>query len=165
MITRDLSYRREVSWRDFFAALRAHAWIGWKWGLLNLVVVGFFLVNFLFYSSLLGTTATLLTALLLGLFILWALVQMYCYPILLEQTELRIGWALRNAFVLLVKYPLFAFSHALVAATFVFMSVVVPYFWMLFTTALLLFIYNHAVRLLMRLERGEDPFEDDPAAA
>ena len=66
---------------------------------------------------------------------------------------------MRNAIFLLVKYPLYTLVHALVAVTVVFMSIVVPYFWMLFTTALVLFIYSQAVRILHRLERGEDPFE------
>ncbi len=159
VVTRDLSYRRDVSLRGFFTALRAHLWMGWKWGLLNLMVAALFALNLVFYRGIAGSPGVLLTAFGYGLLLVWAMVQMYTYPLLLEQSEPRLAWAVRNAIFLLVKYPLYALVHALVATTVVFMSIVVPYFWMLFTTALVLFIYSQAVRILHRLERGEDPFE------
>jgi len=157
-VTRQLLNRQEVGWRHFFRELRAHLVTGWAWGLLNLFVSVLFAVNFWFYGSLPSSTALVPTALLFGLAVPWIIVQMYCYPILLAQIDTRLGLAVLNSLKLCLKYPLYTLTYALVAGTFIFISVVVPYFWMIFTPALLTFLYNQAVRVLLELEAGKDPF-------
>lgn len=158
VVVRELGYRRQVSWRDFFQAMRDHFVAGWRWGIVNLVVSFLFVVNFWFYSQLPSPYGLLLTALLVGFLLVWLMVQMYTFPVLLHQEQARIGLAIRNAFALCIHHPIFTLTHAFVAAIFVFMSLVVPYFWMIFTTALVFYFYNQAVITLLKIERGEDPF-------
>jgi uncharacterized membrane protein YesL len=158
VVVRELGDRREVSGRDFLRAMRAHFLDGWRWGIVNLVAGFLFVVNFWFYSQLPSPFGLLLTALLIGFLVTWLLVQMYTYPILLRQVQPRVRLAIRNAFALCLRHPVFTLIHALITGIFVFMSLVVPYFWMLFTTALVFYFYNQAVTTLLKIERGTDPF-------
>jgi hypothetical protein len=83
---------------------------------------------------------------------------MYTYPVLLQQAQPRVRRAMRNALALCLRHPVFTLTYAFVTAIFIFMSLVVPYFWMIFTPALIFYFYNQAVTTLLKIEQGEDPF-------
>jgi len=89
--------------------------------------------------------------------VIWVIIQQYTFPLLLEQEKPRVLQATRNAFVLCLRHPMFTFTYALVAATFVVMTIAVPYFWIIFTVALIMFFYNRGVWYLVQLEKGEEP--------
>jgi uncharacterized membrane protein YesL len=157
VITREIGYRRPVGWRDFLGALKTHFFVGWRWMLLNALVAGIIFANLTFYSYMDNTPGLLLIGLWLGLTFVWIVVQMYCFPVLLEQAQPSVRIAFRNAAVLSLRHPLFTLNYALVAGFFVFLSVVVPYLWALITPALLTFLYNRAVYYLVQIEQGKDP--------
>jgi uncharacterized membrane protein YesL len=155
--TREIGYRRQVGWRDFVRLLRTHFFVGWRWATLNAMAVGIVFANLTFYSYMDNAIGVLLIALWLGLGFVWLVVQMYCFPLLLEQSRPAVIMALRNAFVLSMRHPLFTLTYVLVAGFFVFISLVVPYLWVLITPALLAFLYNRAVHYLIQIEQGKDP--------
>ncbi len=161
VVLRELGARRDVSWHNFFRAMGQHFLISWQWGIINVAAGVLFAVNFWFYAQLPAPFGLLLTALLTGLLLTWLMVQMYTYPVLLEQEQPRVWQALRNAYALCLHHPVFTLTHALIAGIFVFMSLVVPYFWMIFTVGLIFYFYNQAVMTLLKFERGEDPFATD----
>jgi uncharacterized membrane protein YesL len=156
-LTREIGYRRPVGWRDFAQAIKTHFFAGWRWVLLNAVAAGIIFANLTFYSYMDHTIGLLLIGLWLGLAFVWIVVQMYCFPVLLEQVRPTVRTALRNAAVLSLRHPFFTLTYALVAGFFVFVSVVVPYLWALITPALLAFLYNRAVHYLIQLEQGKKP--------
>lgn len=156
-ITRSLGYRRSVGWRDFLGAQKTYFFAGWRWALLNAAAGGIIFANLTFYSYMDDTLGLLLIGLWIGLACVWIVVQMYCFPVLLEQEEPRLRTAVRNAFVLCLRHPFFTLTYALVVGFIVFISLVVPYLWALITPALLAFIYNRAVFYLVRIEQGQDP--------
>ena len=59
--------------------------------------------------------------------------------------------------VLVIRHPVFTLNYALVAVVFIFMSLVVPYFWLIFNGAFLTLIYIHGVNYLVQLEQGKVP--------
>ena len=154
VIAHEINYRRPVTFVDFFRAMRDYWWIGWRWGAMNFVVMGLIVANWYFYSTI---ELTPLVWFFAGLGLGWIILQLYCFPILLEQEDPRLRLALRNALALLIGHSRFTFIHSIVTATFVFISVVIPYLWMLLTPALLMFIYTRAVRYLLTVDRGQDP--------
>lgn len=157
VITREIGYRRQIGWRDFIEAMKTRYFVGWRWALLNLAAAGIIFANLTFYSYLDPSTGLPLIGLWAGLTFLWIVVQMYCFPVLLEQECPSVRIALRNAAVLSLRHPLFTLTYALVAGFFVFLSVVVPYLWALITPALLAFMVNRAVYYLVQIEQGNDP--------
>ncbi|MCD4687281.1 MAG: DUF624 domain-containing protein [Anaerolineae bacterium] len=155
--TRDLTHRREISWRAYLRACQTYFFTGWRWVLMNAIAGGIVYANLTFYSYMPPPFGPLLIALWLGAVVVWLMVQMYCFPVMLEQEKWNVRQALRNALVLVLRHPFFTLTYALVAGFFAFISLIIPYLWLLITTALFAFLYNGAVRYLVQVERGATP--------
>ncbi len=156
-ITREIGYRRSMSWRDFFGYMGQYFVVGWRWAILNLIAALIVFLNVWFYDNLAVSIAPLLRWIWIVIGLLWLIIQQYTFPLMLEQEKPRVLLATRNALVLCLRHPLYTLIHALVAATFVFMTIVVPYFWMVFTVALIMYFYNRGVWYLVQLEKGAEP--------
>jgi uncharacterized membrane protein YesL len=154
---RHIHARRQVGWRDFLRTLAESIAVGWRWALVNLVAFFVILANLSFYANIQTTAGLLLAVLWWGIAFIWTIVQMYCFPVLLEQEKRSVRQSMRNAFVLVLRHPFFTLTYALVAGFFVFISVVIPYLWAVATPALLAFLYTGAVRCLVQIERGQVP--------
>lgn len=142
------------TWRDFLIAMRDYFWVGWRWILLNLLAAGVFSIGLWVY----GRWQTpgmryFLLSLWWGGGLAWVIVQMYCFPVLLAQERPSVILALRNAFVLCVRHPIFTLIYALVTALLCSMSIVMWVAWPLFTVALIAFIYQRGVSYLIKLEQ------------
>jgi uncharacterized membrane protein YesL len=154
VVTQQLAKRQRVSHNDFFRAMLKYAVVSWRWGLLNIAAVLVLWTNFWFFSRL---DAAFLNALVLGLGLAWLLIQMYCFPILLEQQQPSVRQALRNALVLCLRHPGFTLMYGVVTVFYVAASLSISYLWVLITAALIAFSYNRALIYLLSVERGEEP--------
>jgi uncharacterized membrane protein YesL len=155
-MTREMGYRHPIEWQDFFRFLRRYFWVSWRWGLVNLLAVLITSANLFFYQNFDPPTAFILRGIWISLFILWIIIQMYCFPVLLEQQEPSVRLALLNASVLVLRHPRFTLIFALVTFTFSIASIAVIYFWFFFTVALLCYFCNRGVWYLTRIEKGEE---------
>lgn len=156
-ITREIGYRRNMSWRDFFGYMGQYFFLGWRWGILNLAAVFIVLLNIWFYDNLALPIALFLRWLWIAIGIIWLIIQQYCFPLILEQEKPRVFLATRNALVLCLRHPLFTLIYALAASFLLVLAIAVPYFFMIFTVALIMYGYNRGVWYLIRLEKGEEP--------
>lgn len=156
-ITRQFSYGKRVERFDFFRLMKRYLWTGWRWGVLNIVVMAIYGANIWFYSSLGPPLDFVGRGFWTAAFLLWLVTQMYCFPVLLEQEKPIVRIAARNAFVLVLRHPAFTAMFTLFAATLTLASIMVAYFWIFFTVSLLCYFYNRAVWYLTCLERGEEP--------
>jgi hypothetical protein len=104
---------------EFWEALKSLFGAGWKWGALNLAAIFVFGYAAFFYGSgAFGTYGAVLSLVMWFLLGLWLFLQMFAFPMWLEQTDKRIGLALRNAAVMLahhVQLALLALLLAIVA--------------------------------------------------
>jgi uncharacterized membrane protein YesL len=154
--TRDMVQNdTHVGWREFGGLVWDNFRVGWRWAVMNLVIGLIFSVNLWFYSSITNFFTMMLAAMLTGFLWAWIIVQMYCFPVLLEQKNPSLRQALRNAFVLCAKYPSFTFTLAIFTAIFLLIAYMLPFFVAIFSISVVTFIYNHAVYFLVELERGE----------
>jgi uncharacterized membrane protein YesL len=89
--------------RDFLRAFRRYLVIGWRWGLLQVVVLGVLIGDILLSGRLGGETAfgQLAQGLYLAALACWLLLQLYALPFLFEQDEPALRTALRNAAVMM----------------------------------------------------------------
>lgn len=156
-ITREIGYRRNMGWRDFFTYMGQYFVIGWRWGILNLIAAFLILLNIWFYDNLGVSAAPILRVLWIVIGIIWLIIQQYTFPLMLEQEKPRVLLATRNAVVLSLRHPLFTFTYGLVAAILIIMTIAVPYFWMIFIVALIMYFYNRGVWYLVQLENGNEP--------
>jgi uncharacterized membrane protein YesL len=157
-VTREISYRRSVTVGEFWGAMRTYWWVSWRWALLNAVAAGIIFANLTFYRYLENVCGLPLLVLWIGITLVWIVVQLYCFPTLLEQIQPSLRTALRNAPVLALHYPVFTLTVVSVTGLLAFISVIAPFLWALITTALLAFLHNRAVYYLIQVEQGHDPY-------
>jgi len=130
-----------VVWEGF----RQYFWLSWKWGLTNLAVFGILWANIAFYRQYEAGWAAWARSFMILVFILWGFLQLYTFPLLLEQKEQRFRTALRNSLVLFIRRPLQTFGWSI--AIFIFAlgsSSLLPAAWIVITASLCLYFSNRA---------------------
>lgn len=116
-LTNRIAHHRSVELRMFFAGMRKYFLKSWLLALLNVAVLGILYVNWRFYGQMLAPQwAAIVQGLFLGLIVLWCLIQLYVYPMLLEQEEPRLLLALRNAAFMTLASPLTTLALGLLVA-------------------------------------------------
>lgn len=104
-------HEETVNVSDFFKAITRFWWTGWRWGILNLIVLAV-LVGDVFLTSYQGQTqaAMFLSGLYYTVVAFWLLLQIFTLPFILEQEKPSVLQALRNGVMLIGKNPLFSLS-------------------------------------------------------
>ncbi len=136
-----------VNERDFLNAMRQYWGPAWRWGFMNILIIGLLTGDTYLVETLTDNTtlASFVQGLYLTLLASWLLLQLFAPPFLFEQTEPRVMQALRNAAVFLKRNLVFAIvlglllSLSLIAGTLLFMLTFA------FGGAFLAFAGNHAV--------------------
>ena len=127
-------FARPAEFRDAFRRLFG---AGWKWGALNLaaiVVLGNAAITY--GAGLLEPYGAILSLMMWFLLGAWLYTQLFAFPLWLEQTDRRIGLALRNALVMMAHHPgvtllalvLAAAAVGLTAAFWILVALVTPAF-------------------------------------
>ena len=98
---------------DFFRALPRYFWVAWRWGLLNLAVLGLLVGDIVLTGRLGGGSdgPRLVQGLYLAGLAFWLLLQLYVLAFVFEQEEPSLRLALRNGALMLGSN--LAFSAAL----------------------------------------------------
>jgi uncharacterized membrane protein YesL len=104
-----IAHDEVASERDFLDALRRYWTPAWRWGLLNLLVIGLLSGDYFLIARLTDNAAiaSFIQGLYLALLAGWLLLQLFVLPFLFEQEEPRLLQALRNAAVLIGQNLLF----------------------------------------------------------
>lgn len=133
--------------RDFLRAIRTYWGPAWRWGLLNIAVIGLLTGDYYLVDTLTENPA--MTSFAQGLYLTliagWLLLQYFSLPFLFEQTEARLWQALRNGTVFLKRNLIlvvvlgFLLVLILMAGTLLFMLTFA------FGGAFVAFAANHAV--------------------
>jgi uncharacterized membrane protein YesL len=90
----------QTTWRHFFEGFKQYWRAGWQVAALNLIVLLVLAVNIYFYLSLLAPGLRLISLPFIYLLLLWAGMQLYLFPLLIEQQDKRIRLIFKNAFLL-----------------------------------------------------------------
>jgi uncharacterized membrane protein YesL len=147
-----LAHDNVASWRSVWEGFRRHFWLSWQWGLLNFVIYGGLFVNVWFYGQV--NWGMWVRPLFLFLLLLWTLVQIYLFPVLLEQERPSLRLALRNSGIILLRRPFhtlgwfIAFVVLALGSTYL-----LPPLWLVLTVSLLLYLSNRAtIQAVQHLE-------------
>ncbi len=106
--TGELAHGRGNGISDYFGAMRQYFIASWRWGLLNVIVVGLLMVNVNFYRRWDASWAFVLQVFFYALAFYWTLLQLYVLPFLFELKDFSLRMALRNAFFTAMASPLFS---------------------------------------------------------
>jgi hypothetical protein len=143
--THELAGGRAPGVRDFVAAVRLHFWQAWRWALVNVVAAALLAGSFAFYGSISEPWAVAVEGLTLLFAVLWVVSQLFVWPFLFSQAEMRLSLALRNAVLAVLAAPLFALTFAAIVALVLALSLVLIAPIAVITTAFVCLFANHAV--------------------
>lgn len=104
-----VAHGKTFGFSDFIDGIKLYWWRSLIWFLVNIVAVGLFAVNIWFYSSAEGSWLVVIAGLWLALLVFWLSMQIYFWPILIEQSEIKMIQAWRNAAYLILANPFYAF--------------------------------------------------------
>jgi uncharacterized membrane protein YesL len=155
------AHGKPADWRLFMEGFRAYFWLSWRWGILNVAVVGVLVGNVLFYGQVTAEWAVVGRALAGALLALWTVLQMFAWPLLMEQEDRRVRVALRNSAVILIRQPVLSLSVAAALALVALASVLVIRPAVVFISAsLIAYMGNKAViRAIDRIAPRTSPPE------
>lgn len=144
--TNRLAHQTPADWRTFWQGFREHFWLSWRWGLLNAAVFGVLGSSLWFYAHVDADWANWVYFVVLGMLIWWAILQLFTYPLLLEQSDRRLQVAVRNSLVMLLRRPLFtASAGAGIVALILFSVYIMRPAWIFITGSLCAYLANRAV--------------------
>jgi len=157
--TNQLAHQKGAGWKTFFDGFRIHFWLSWRWGLLNVIIILVAVSNIKFYGQLEAEWSVWLRGVIIGLSILWGIIQLYTFPFLLEQEKQRLSTALRNSMVLLATRPAPVLSVAFLSLMLAVLStVIVLPAWFFFTASLSVYLANKVViDSVKKLQKDEPP--------
>ncbi|MHB0859099.1 MAG: YesL family protein [Anaerolineae bacterium] len=104
-----VAHGKTFHFSDFIEGIKLYWWRSLLWFLANIVVIALFVVNIMFYSSFEGSWVVVVGGLWLALLVFWLSMQVYFWPLLIEQSETKMLQAWRNAAFLILANPFYAF--------------------------------------------------------
>ena len=131
--------------RDFLNAIRSYWKPAWRWGFLNLLVIGLLVGDYSLTGKLHSDTGYFIQGLYIVLLAGWLLLQVFTLPFLLEQKQPLVLQALRNATVFIGRNLIFVLVLALLLGLSLAAGVLTFMLTFVFGGALVAFAGNHAV--------------------
>jgi uncharacterized membrane protein YesL len=152
-----VAHGKGADWRTFFEGFRAHFWLSWRWGLLNVFIFAVLGSNLLFYGAQVDMAwAKLAQTVVLVLLVIWGILQLYTFPLLLEQADVRLRTALRNSVVIVIKRPVATVLLIAEVAIIVGLSTfVIQPAWIFISASLCAYLANRAVISSIRSITGK----------
>lgn len=154
-----LAHGKPADLRTFFEGFRQYFWRSWPWGILNILVVTVLLSNFIFYGQYDEAWSVWARAIVVTLAFLWLAVQVYTFPLMIEQEKPHLRTALRNSLVVLLSRPVYSIGIALVIVAIAAVStlVILP-LWIFISASTCAYLANRAtVSSIARFARKTDP--------
>jgi len=149
-LTNHIAHDRPVELRMFFVGLRQYWLKSWLLALINLFVLAVLLANVRSYGQLLEPRwAAIVQGLFLGLTALWCLIQLYVFPMLLEQEEPKLLLALRNAALLTLATPFTSLALGVLLVIVALISAVLALPFAVALMAIVALAANQAVLMLL----------------
>jgi hypothetical protein len=138
---------------DFFKAIPRFWKTGWRWGLMNLIVLAILAGDiYLTNSENLSPAGLFFRSLYFTLAAFWFLSQVFALPFLLEQEKPAVFQALRNSLVMIGKNPIFSLSLLIFLLLILILGVVVFMLSIALGSVYVAFVGNRAVLSQIQIE-------------
>jgi hypothetical protein len=134
--------------RDFLKAILRYWKPAWRWGGLNLLVIGLLVVDYSLTGKWMGNAdlASFMQGLYVALLVLWLLLQIFVLPFLFEQEQPSVIQALKNATLFLRRNLILVLVLSVLLAISLAVGTLAFMLTLVFGAALISFTGNHAVR-------------------
>ena len=133
--------------RDFLKAMRQYWKPAWRWGGLNLLVIGLLVGDYVLTGRWVGSPdlTSFLQGLYVTLLVFWLVLQVFALPFLFEQEQPSVGQALKNSTVYVRRNLILVFVLALLLAVSLAIGILAFMLTFVFGAALIAFAGNHAI--------------------
>ena len=126
--------------------------------MINAAVLGFLGVTAWFYGQVDRPWSSPLRLLVIALLVAWIELQLFTFPLLLEQADQRFVVALRNSGVIFLRWPRIAFGAALQIVIVALPSALIfPPAWIVISASLCTYLANRAVLQSIQKIKGDKP--------
>jgi uncharacterized membrane protein YesL len=159
-----LATEKRIEIGQFWEGFRAFFVDSWKLAGLNLLVFAILGVDIWFYLGRMRGAWQVLGYVGIWMFLIWAVAQLYTFPLLVRQAERNFGRMLKNAVLLTLAHPIFSLTVAVLLILLLALSVVIPIFFILIGLAFVAVLSAHTLRRgIERVEerRGQEDGQDD----
>ena len=129
---RELAYGESVDWKTFFVGVKKYFWASYRWFGFNLLVGGLLVFYMWFFSAAKADWGQVISGIPAGVLVLWGLLNIFTFPMMMEQVKPSYFQALRNSLVFFMKWPGYTFGFLLVIVIILGLSI-----WLLFPFAVL----------------------------
>lgn len=142
-----LAHDEAVDHTDYWRAIGRFFKVGWRWGIVNLLIIAFLVGDYLItYQAQAFTGRKLVLGVYVALLIFWLLMQFYALPFLFEQKEPKLIQAWNNALVLISRNLPFVILLALSITLIMLLGTVLFLLSVFFGPAFLGLAGNYAVQ-------------------
>jgi hypothetical protein len=153
-----VAHAKTFHFSDFLDGVKLYWWRAILWILGNALVTVLLAANVLFYARVQTNWSAIVAGLFVALFIVWAAVQLYFWPLMLSQEQPNLLMAWRNAFYLILANPFYAFFIGSFVILLLALSIGLTLPFVLMGMTLQALLGNNAVlTLLERLGKIESP--------
>jgi uncharacterized membrane protein YesL len=141
-----------ADWRTVWEGFKKHWWLSVRWGLLVVGLDVLLAVNIWFYFNQTQSWAVFLMMTMIVLLFFWIAINQFSFPLLMLQEEKKIGLALRNGYVLVMRQPLQALKVMALSLLIAVISTVLPPLWVFISMALIVNLRTRtAIKAVQRI--------------
>ncbi|MFN8450048.1 MAG: YesL family protein [Anaerolineae bacterium] len=162
--TNRLAHGKSADTRVFIEGFRRYFWRSWLWGVLNIFVAAVLVSNFVFYGQFDDSWAIWTRAVVIALALVWVAIQLYTFPLMIEQEKPLLRQALRNSVVILLRRPVYSFGIAIVIVLIAALStlLILP-LWVLLSGSVCAYLANRATLSSIMRITGKPSLTSSPA--
>ncbi len=150
----------DAEWGTVWEGFKKHWWLSVKWGLLVSVVEAVLAANIWFYYNMTQTWATFALTATIVILIVWIAINQFSFPLLLMQEEKKIGLAIRNGYVVVMRQPVQALKVLSLNLLISVISIILPPLWIFISMALIVNIQTSTLLKAVEKIRAKDTDRD-----
>jgi hypothetical protein len=155
-----LAIGKRATAQSFFKGMREFGWAAYRFFFMNLIVFLALYFYLYFFGQIRTQWAAWVQGIVIGISIIWLLLNIFTFPLYLAQEEKKLLVALRNSVVFYIKMPGFCLSLISFLLLFLALSTLLGVPWLLFTTVLA-FMLCCRFTIFMLNKLGYHPAEEN----
>jgi hypothetical protein len=157
---RDVGEGRGIHFSTFFSYGRSMLKPAYIWGGINLAVIIAVWFNLSFYRAIEASWASMITLFIISLSVCWVVLQLIALALYPRLVEPSFKLALRNAAVIVGRYPLPIFVLLIIVAVLLVVSVLFSALAILISFSIIAVLTNNLVETIVSQELERKPAEE-----
>lgn len=121
-----IATEKRIEFSLFWEGFKDYFWDSWKLAALNILVFGILGLDIWFYLNKMQGAWQVMGFVGAWILFIWAIAQLYTFPLLLRQEKRNLFLLLKNAVLLTLAYPAFSLTAAVLLALTIAVSLALP---------------------------------------